>query len=174
MLDTYEYSPREFEVVWRLTRQGFAQNLWSRCLSRAGTMIIVCEGSALEYRRNFAVGPAVVPNATPWHPLSPKPTCGDALRMIHHGTAVPSRGIETMIEVMRHVDERFHLDLMLVRLSLPYLEKLSVRARKVPQIRITRRSRCRAWCRQARRRHRILSAAAEQFQQTPRAPRQVF
>ena len=58
------------------------------------------------------------------------------MRMIHHGAAAPSRGIETMIEMMRHVDERFHLDLMLVPLSLPYLEKLSVLARKVPRTRI--------------------------------------
>ena len=56
--------------------------------------------------------------------------------MIHHGVAVPSRGIEIMIQVMRHVDERSHLDLMLVPLSLPYLEKLSMLVQKVPRTRI--------------------------------------
>src|SRR4029077_6363861 len=98
ILDAHEYSPREFEdkLVWRLTWQGSAQYLCSRYLSRAAAMITVCDGIALEYRRNFAVDPAVVPNAAPWHPLSPKTTRGDTLRMIHHGAAVPSRGIETM------------------------------------------------------------------------------
>ena len=138
VIDAHEYAPREFEdkLVWRLTWQGFAEHLCSQYLSRAAAMITVCDGIALEYRRNFAVEPAVVSNAAPWHLLSPKPTRGDTLRIIHDGAAVPSRGIETMIEVMRHVDERFHLDLMLLPLSLPYLEKLSVLVQRVPRTRI--------------------------------------
>jgi hypothetical protein len=138
VVDAHEYAPREFEdnLIWRLIWQGFAKHLCSRYLSRAAAMITVCDGIAAEYRRNFAVEPAVVSNAAPWHSLSAKPTRGDTLRMIHHGAAVPSRGIETMIEMMRHVDERFHLDLMLLPLSLPYLEKLSVLVQKVPRTRI--------------------------------------
>jgi glycosyltransferase involved in cell wall biosynthesis len=138
VIDAHEYAPREREdkLVWRLTRQGLAQHICSRYLKRASAMLTVCEGLAQEYRRNFGVDPVVVPNAAPSHPLSPSPTRDDTLRMIHHGVAVPSRGLEQMIEVMRYVDARFHLDLMLLPQSQPYLDLLSTLANRVPRTRI--------------------------------------
>jgi hypothetical protein len=46
------------------------------------------------------------------------------------------KGQQPMIEVMRHVDEHFYLDVKLASLFLPQRKKLSVLSRKVPRIRI--------------------------------------
>jgi len=137
ILDAHEYSPREFEdkLVWRLTRQGFAQHLCSRYLNRAAAMITVCDGIALEYRRNFAVEPAVVPNAAPFHDLPLRPTSRSQIRLIHHGGATPSRRIEGMIDMMDLVDERFSLDLILVPGDPCYIARIRQRAAGKPRIR---------------------------------------
>jgi glycosyltransferase involved in cell wall biosynthesis len=51
----------------------------------------------------------------------------DRIRLVHHGVASLSRGLELMIDAMAQVDERFTLDLMLVG-SGPNLESLKKRA----------------------------------------------
>ena len=44
--------------------------------------------------------------------------------MIHHGAASPPREIERMIAAMRHLDERFELDFLLVPGSKDYISQL--------------------------------------------------
>ena len=130
ILDAHEYSPCEFEdkLVWRLTRQGFSQHLSSRYLNRAAAMITACDGIALEYRRNFAVEPAVVPNAAPFHDLPLRTTSPVQIRLIHHGGAIASRRIEEMIDMMDLVDEHFSLDLILVPGDPLYIARIRQRA----------------------------------------------
>jgi hypothetical protein len=54
---------------------------------------------------------------------------------VHHGLASRSRRIETMIDLMRHLDQRFSLDLMLVSSEPGYLDWLRQRAGGDPRIR---------------------------------------
>jgi glycosyltransferase involved in cell wall biosynthesis len=137
VIDAHEYAPRQFEdkLVWRLTRQGFAQHLCFRYLNRAAAMTTVCDGIALEYRRNFAVEPAVVSNAAPFHDLPLRPTSPSKIRLIHHGGATPSRRIEGMIDMMDLADERFSLDLILVPGYARYIARIRQRAAGNPRIR---------------------------------------
>ncbi|MCX8491319.1 MAG: hypothetical protein ORN54_09655, partial [Cyclobacteriaceae bacterium] len=58
--------------------------------------------------------PVVVNNATWYNPIEPSLTYPNKIRMIHHGGATVSRNLENMIEMMRYLDDRFTLDLMLV------------------------------------------------------------
>ena len=55
--------------------------------------------------------------------------------MIHHGAASPPREIERMIAAMRHLDERFELDFLLVPGSKDYISRLEEMARPDPRIR---------------------------------------
>jgi glycosyltransferase involved in cell wall biosynthesis len=73
-------------------------------------------------------------NSSPYHDLAPNPTQAGRIRMIHHGGATPSRNIELMIEVMDYLDERFHLDLMLVASDPRYCERLARLAQKRPHV----------------------------------------
>jgi hypothetical protein len=69
--------------------------------------------------------------------LSPKPTNAECIRLIHHGGLHQSRKLENMIFLMDLLDERFHLDVMLL-LNSPryarYLQQLKELAHKRPRI----------------------------------------
>jgi hypothetical protein len=125
ILDAHEYSPREYETLrWRLLKRRYTEQLFRTGLPRIAGMMTVAEGIAAEYRRNYAVDPVVVHNAPAYHELSPTPVRPNEIRMIHHGNAMPARRIENMLEVMRSLDARFTLDLMLIPADRGYLERL--------------------------------------------------
>src|SRR5262245_38434903 len=137
ILDAHEYAPREVEerLLWRIFKQGQAYYLCRTYLKRAACAITVSEGIASEYARVFGVRPVVVNNAASRQELTPRSAQARPIRMIHHGHAMPTRGIENMIEVMRSLDDRFELDLMLVPTFPRYLEKLKAMSRDDPRIR---------------------------------------
>jgi hypothetical protein len=124
--DAHEYSPREFEdkLQWRLLFGRYCDSLCRRYLPQASGMVTVCRGIADEYARNYNVRVGVVHNAPDYHELHPSPVSGHRIRLIHHGAAIRSRNLECMIEMMKHLDQRFTLDLMLVGTDPSYLAKL--------------------------------------------------
>jgi hypothetical protein len=77
-------------------------------------MTTVGDGLASEYRKHFSVDPVIITNATWYKEIDPSPVDATRIRMIHHGGATVSRKLEIMIELMRHLEERFTLDLMLI------------------------------------------------------------
>ena len=60
----------------------------------------------------------------------------DKIRMIHHGGSSPSRRLECMIKTMDSVDERFHLDLMLIKSNARYYKKLKKLTEKRNNVRL--------------------------------------
>ena len=126
LFDAHEYSPREFEESWkwRFFHRGYALYLCEKYLSKAAAMLTVCDGIAEEYTRCYGVKPVVVHNAPYFSALEPRASAKGNIRLVHHGGAIPSRSIETMIDMMKYVDERFSLDLFLVPSDPRYLEKL--------------------------------------------------
>jgi len=126
ILDAHEYAPRELEerAVWRIFKQGLAYYLCRTYLARATRVVTVAQGIADEYARVFGVKPVVIDNAAPAHSLLPRPAPTGVWRMLHHGHAMPTRRIDTMIDVMRGLDDRFRLDLVLVPTFPRYLEQL--------------------------------------------------
>ncbi len=138
LLDAHEYAPREFEdrLHWRVLHQPHKTWLCAHYLPQVRGFMTVCDGIADEYARVFRVPrPVVVPNAPPRQPGAPRPTAPDRIRLIHHGLASRSRRIEGMIDLVRHLDARFTLDLMLVGAEPGYLDWLRARAASEPRIR---------------------------------------
>lgn len=131
IFDAHEYAPREVEdrFLWRLFRQRYNIYLCRAYLPRASATITVSQGIADEFERSFGTKPAVIDNAAGYHDLAPHPTDGSAVRMIHHGIAMPSRRLENMIELIGHLDDRFQLDLMLMPTDPAYLRRLEERGR---------------------------------------------
>jgi glycosyltransferase involved in cell wall biosynthesis len=137
VFDAHEYAPRELEdrFLWRVFRRDYNIYLCRKYLPRASAGITVTQGIADEFERNFGIRPAVIDNAAPYHDLAPRPTDGTAVRMIHHGIAMPSRKLENMIDLMAHLDDRFQLDLMLMPTDPGYLRRLEARARTQRRVR---------------------------------------
>jgi hypothetical protein len=57
------------------------------------------------------------------------------IRLVHHGVALEARCLESMIEMMKYLDDRFSLDFYLVENKIDYYNKLIEMAKPYPQIR---------------------------------------
>jgi hypothetical protein len=145
IFDAHEYAPRQFDnsLRWRVFLQPYRAYLCRAYIPRTAAMFTVCQGIADQYRRDTGVTPVVVTNAPEYHDIRPNlRSAGDRasqaaikIRMIHHGAASPPREIERMIAAMRHLDERFELDFLLVPGSKDYISHLEEMARPHPRIR---------------------------------------
>lgn len=136
-LDAHEYAPREFEDrwSWRLLLGPFFDAVCQRDLPKVARMTTVCTGIADEYLARYGVRAAVLPNCPDPVELPVQPVRERHIRMIHHGAAIPSRRIESMIDLMRYLDGRFHLDLMLMEQDSTYMALLRRRAQGLDRIR---------------------------------------
>jgi hypothetical protein len=137
VLDAHEYAPREFEEQWRFRffLMRYADYLCRSYLSMTAGMSTVSDGIAKEYARQYGVLPKVIPNVPEYRHLDPAPVRFDAIRMVHHGAAVPGRRLESMIDLMRLLDKRFLLDFYLISSDPAYLIRLKERAANDPRIR---------------------------------------
>jgi hypothetical protein len=132
LFDAHEYAPRHFEdrLSWRIFFQGFNQFLCKKFIPFTDAMITVGQRIAEEYHRNYGVNPVVITNAPDYVELEPRKTDPAKIRLIHQGSANPSRKLELMIAMMELLDDRFELDLMLLkppvthRTSFAYYQKL--------------------------------------------------
>lgn len=138
VFDAHEYSPRQLEDRFydRLLYQRYHRHLCRRYLPAAVGMLTVCQSVADEYRKNFGVSPQVFFNTPPYHDLTPGAAMEGVIRMVHHGAAIPSRRIELMIETMKHLDDRFRLDFLLVPGDAAYIRRLAALAGADSRIRI--------------------------------------
>ena len=145
IFDAHEYAPRQFDnsLRWRVFLQPYRAYLCRAYIPRTAAMFTVCQGIADQYRRDTGVTPVVLTNAPEYHDIQPNlRSAGEGasqatakIRMIHHGAASPPREIERMIAAMRHLDERFELDFLLVPGSKDYISHLEETARPDPRIR---------------------------------------
>jgi hypothetical protein len=127
LFDAHEYAPLEFEEnwKWRFFLWRFNEYLCRHYAPRSDAATTVCNGIAQEYHRLLGIRMTVIHNAPPFERLEPRPgTPTDAIRLVHHGGAISSRQLETMIESMRYLDDRFSLDLVLVPSEPRYLGRL--------------------------------------------------
>jgi hypothetical protein len=137
LFDAHEYSPREFDDKWwwRILFGGYYEDLCERYLGRVAAMTTVCQGIAEEYAVRYGVQPFVVYNSPMEQDLHPTPVEPGKVRLVHHGNALRARRMETMIEMMRHLDDRFSLDFMLMPNDAAYLAELRHAASGDPRIR---------------------------------------
>lgn len=137
--DMHEWAPEERTHVlsWRLLVAPFMTYLCREYLPRAAAVTTVGDGIAKLYDEVFGVHAAVVRNAGPFVPLAPTAVADDRIRLVHSGGAVLGRSLETMIDAVRQLDDRFTLDLYLVPSADGgrYLSQLRERAKGEPRIR---------------------------------------
>lgn len=126
LLDAHEYSPRELDdkFLWRILHGRLNHELCKRYIPKVSAMTTVCQGIADEYYKNYGQVSQVVHNAPLNKHLIPSPIQPNRIRLIHHGAAIRSRHLETMIEMMRFLDQRFTLDFMLMESDAAYMSKL--------------------------------------------------
>ena len=127
LFDAHEYAPLEFEESpkWRFFFQRYYEYLCQRYVPLADAAITVCDGIAGEFGRTVGARMTIIHNSPAFQDLLPSHAAhGTPIRLVHHGGAIPSRRLETMIEVMRHLDDRFTLDLILVPSVPRYLDRL--------------------------------------------------
>ena len=140
VFDAHEYAPRHFEdkLMWRIFFQGFNQYLCKKYIPKVDSMITIGQGIANEYEKNYGVKPVVITNASPYYDIEPKKTDPAKIKLVHQGIATPSRKLELMFDMMKHLDNRFTLDLLLVkpthRSNILYLEKLKALAKSDSRI----------------------------------------
>ncbi|MCR2824039.1 hypothetical protein [Microbacterium sp. zg.Y909] len=136
--DMHEWAPEERTHVlsWRLLVAPFMVHLCRTYLPRAAVVTTVGGEIAELYFRRFGVLPAVMRNAAPYSTLDPVPVQPGRVRLVHSGGAVFGRSLETMIDAVRALDDRFTLDLYLVPAADGgrYLAQLKERAGGDPRI----------------------------------------
>lgn len=88
----------------------------------------VSDSFAERYEEEFGRKPDVVFNAPHQEDLKPSTVTEGKINLVHHGVALPQRNLELMIDIMPLLDEKFHLNVMLVLGSKRYLDTLKERA----------------------------------------------
>jgi hypothetical protein len=138
LFDAHEFAPLEFEDRWseRLLLQPYRFYLCRRYVPRVAAMTTVGATIATAFERLTGVRPEVIWNAPERADLLPKePARSEPLRLVHHGIALRSRGIDALIRMMPHLDDRFELNLVLAGGDPRYLDQLRRKARGNPRIR---------------------------------------
>lgn len=114
--DLHEWAPEERSHIlsWRLLVAPLMVHLCAKYLPRSAAVTTVCDSIAGLYTERFGVETQVMRNSGPWQDLAPTPVDPNAIRLVHSGAAVHGRSIETMIDVVARLDDRYTLDLFLV------------------------------------------------------------
>jgi glycosyltransferase involved in cell wall biosynthesis len=144
VFDAHEYSPRHFEnsTVWRIFFQPFYIHLCKNYIPQADAMLTVGKGLANEYNKNFGKLPTILTNATRYFDIKPTPPEPNKIKIVHHGIANPSRRLDLLIEMMKHLDNRFTLDLILMTSDFAsgstknYIENLKAEFQKDSRIKV--------------------------------------
>lgn len=126
--DMHEWAPEERTQVlsWRLLVAPHMRYVCRTFLPRTAAVTTVNQSIAQLYDSSFGVHTEVVRNSRPDAGLDPTTVESDKIRLVHSGGAVPGRNLESLIESVLALDDRFTLDLYLVpaRDGGRYLERL--------------------------------------------------
>lgn len=105
--DAHEYSPRESEELlrWRLLHQPLKKYLCKKYIPLCSGMSTVSEGIAQAYQELAGKKSIVVLNAPGYRKLKAAPVIrGNRIRLVHHGVATPSRGLEIMLQAVQRLE----------------------------------------------------------------------
>lgn len=138
LYDAHEYTiEQEREMVKkRFLRKPYQEYLLRSNGVYISKMITTSYGIRDLYENNFGWKPAVIRNIPSYekhefHKVSP-----NKINLIHHGGAIKGRNIEAIIHMMKDLDERYFLNLMLVQNDVKYYRKLKRYAESVAPNRI--------------------------------------
>lgn len=142
--DAHEYAPRHFEerLWWRVFFRSFNVYLCQLYIPLVKGMTTVCDGLALEYKKDFNYLPEVITNAPPYSDLKIHENEAYPIKIIHHGIANASRKMENMLEIMDRLGDKYTLDLMLMipefasSKSRKYIDKFTNEVNKRANVRM--------------------------------------
>lgn len=114
--DLHEWAPEEQAHItsWRLLVGPFMAHLCRRYLPQVALLTTVSQGIADLYLEVFGVPALMMANSGAYREIEPREVTSDRIACVHSGAAIDDRGLDTMIEVLRGLPERFALDLYLV------------------------------------------------------------
>jgi len=115
IMNAHEYYPKELDDYpeWIKNIQPEYIKICSEFFPKTDAIFAVGEIIANEYKKEFGVESIVITNSKKYQNLFPCPI-GKKIRIIHHGGAIRSRGLEEMINMMGILGESYTLDLILV------------------------------------------------------------
>lgn len=116
ILDLHEYSLDEFtDRGWlKYLYQPMIEYQFRNYLKYADATIVVNETVAERYHHEFGIQPIVVMNSPVLdETTSFRPTQPFKIKLVHHGYAARERRLEWMIEILRHLDDRFSMTFIL-------------------------------------------------------------
>lgn len=125
LFDAHEYSPLEFteSLRWRILQQPLIKHVCREYIPHATVATTVCQGIADVYEREYAKKFEVITNASEFADLRPSETGPGKIRLIYHGSASAGRQTHRLIEMMRFLDDRFELNMMVLG-PAKYIESL--------------------------------------------------
>lgn len=116
-LDLHEYHPRNLPEGTSLRFLMTGYHRWLRRFipnPAFASRSVVAGGIAELYASEFHIPrPEVVRNSPPFVRQEPSPVNPNRIELIYHGHAAWARGLKTLVDAMRLLDERFVLTLML-------------------------------------------------------------
>lgn len=126
LFDAREFYPRQFEdrPLWRNTHGRFARRLCEKFLPSVDRVVTVSQGLQKAYFETFGIEADLLMSLPAGLDLKPVPTKDDRIRLIYHGNANRSRTIEVMVELANALDERFHMDFMILPQEGRYIRHL--------------------------------------------------
>ena len=130
MMDAREFYPEELghSLFWNVTEKPMRVSICSKYLKKCDAVMTVSEGLAQRYEEDFGVRPIILRSTPNYRDLAMSPMQDGRIRMVHHGVANRDRRLESMIELIYKLDDRFYLDVYLTG-TTAYIEQLRDSAR---------------------------------------------
>ena len=126
LFDAHEYSPdQRTDTLKGRLRSPYAYYLLRQFGPRINQLVTVSSGLARLYKELLGLDAEVVMNAPNRVDVQLRPIENGEIHLVHHGNALRGRGLEILIEAMRCLDTRFHLDFILVGEDDRYKRKLN-------------------------------------------------
>lgn len=135
LLDSHEYSPEEWGGrLWKFVFSRYKDWQCKTYLPKVNSMSTVCQGIADKYMDNYGVNAFITLNAPNYLDITPSSIDAQCIHLVHHGAAQESRGLDTMIDMMALLDEKYVLHFYLMASSpsqLSYLEYLKDKTKSI-------------------------------------------
>lgn len=139
IFNAHEFYPLQYQgrKGWMETFGRYYHDLYSKYLPRVDLMINVCETISERCFSDYNKKSIIIPNAARYHSALKAIECKQRpYRIVHHGVAIRTRGIETMIEAVSDLEGIAELDLMLVGNQQDYLSEIKQLAQATTNVRI--------------------------------------
>lgn len=109
----YYINMYDHSFLWRFFIKKYFKWLADNYIHRCDYLITVNESIKNLYEEEYKIKSDFIQNRVAFENLKPKPINPDCIRIIHHGLAGTNRRLELLIELVKHLDSRFTLTLIL-------------------------------------------------------------